>query len=169
MPPCLDVYALTRERNRACIDRFLARFVDHDRSRDGIGGELMVLPLGREDDEDSLPLAAWDYVQVSSLDEVIDLGLDVPCRAFRVYLPSSGPWKQAILSFTTDCRLIVGVSVDDPLGLPGPRSEASQLMADLVDLVDGEHGWVVAEEAPPLAPERKRPWEQPSAIDRWEG
>lgn len=129
----------------------------------------MVLPVGRDADEDSLALDDWDWLPVATLDEILDFGLTEPCRAFRVYLHAPAPWQQAMLCFTADRRLIVGVSVDDPLGLPGPRAEAGRLMAELVDLVDGDHGWVVAEQAPPLLAERDRPWAQPSAIDRWEG
>ena len=123
----------------------------------------MLLPLGSEE-EDALDLE-WDWVPVTSLCDIVDVGLAEPCRAFRTYLHALAPWDQATLAFTTDCRLIVGVSVDDPFGLPGPRKEASALMRDLVQLVDGERGWVVAEDAPPLDPERDRPWEQPSVIE----
>lgn len=129
----------------------------------------MVLPLSCEEAEDSLSLADWDWVPVTRLDEIIEFGLAVPCRAFRAYLHSLAPWQQAILVFTTDCRLIVGVSVDDPLNLPGPRAEASQLMMELIQLVGGEHGWVVGEMPPPLYPERDRPWEQSWVVDRWDG
>ena len=169
MPPCLDVYVLTQHRDRERIGRFMARYVELDRSQDHEGEELMVLPLGCEKAEDSLSLEDWDWMPVSTLGEIIEFGLAEPCRAFRAYLHSVAPWDQAILGFTTDCRLLVGVSVDDPLNLPGPRAEASKLMMDLIELVEGERGWVVAEVAPPLDPERDRPWEQTWVVDRWDG
>lgn len=169
VPPCLDVYVLTQHRDRERIDRFMARYVDLDRSRDHVGEELMVLPLGCQKAEGSLSLARWDWVQATTLGEIIEFGLAEPCRAFRAYLHSLAPWGRAILGFTTDCRLTVGVSVHDPLNLPEPCAEASKLMMDLIELVEGERGWVVAEVAPPVEPERDRPWEQSWVVDRWGG
>jgi len=79
----------------------------------------MVLQLGCAKAGDSLSLAGWDWVPVTTVSQIIKFGLAEPCRAFRAYLHPVAPWNQEILGFTTDCRLMVDASVDEPLNLPG--------------------------------------------------
>lgn len=158
MPPCLDVYAWTDTRGQATLDRFLGAYVDVDASRDRAGEELAVLPLDYDGDPDELSLADWDNVPVATLDEIVTFGLAAPHRAFTVYLRARPELCGAMICFTKDGGLILGLSVDDELGDPVAVDEARALMVELVERFRARHGWVVAEEGPPLDPASDQPW-----------
>jgi hypothetical protein len=158
--PCLDVYALSARRDRRTIAAFLGRYVKRSLSQDAFE-ELMVLPAGFHGSEAELDdLSLWEWVPVSMKDEAVEFGLANQTRAFRLYLPRTGPWCGALLAFTCDGQIVLGVSVDDPLGERQAMEQATALIEELMPLTDGPHGWIVAEEPPPLDPMTERPWER---------
>ena len=70
MPTSLDIYALTRQRNRPTVERFIASYVDREASDDRTGEELMMLALdaapGAEERMDQV-----EWLPVASLADIL--------------------------------------------------------------------------------------------------
>jgi hypothetical protein len=164
MPPCLDVYAWTVRRDEGTIGRFMEAFIDLEATRCSLVDSLTVLPVGQKEHQDGLPVEDWDEVAILSLDDAIAFGLATPPRAFTLYLRSKPTWCGALLTFTVEGGLIVGVSVDDPLSDPGRLRDADLLMSQLLEMTAARRAWVVCEEPPPLAPGSAQPWEAALAL-----
>jgi hypothetical protein len=129
------------------LERFLERYVDRAASEDRGDEELMLLRAGAECND----LNAWEWEAAKTLSHIVDRGLDVPRRAFTVYLKSrDSRCDGATLTFTTDDLVVFGVSVDDS------RDDASEvaliLLHELAELFGAIDGVVLAEEPPPLTP-----------------
>jgi hypothetical protein len=151
--PCVDVYALTRRRTRAVIDRFLRSYVDVPASEDRGDEELRMVPLGYDEPLARLQDTDWEWRPAETLTTVIDLMLSEPFRAFTVYpTPRDASLRRTILGCTRDGALVFGVSLPDPepdtsaAFIERPRS----LLTELMRLVDGEWGVIAVEEPPPL-------------------
>ena len=157
MPPCLDVYVLSGRRDLAMIERFADEFSSSDLHASA-GLALPVLPDDCDSDEGLRGEEDWNMVEVPTLAAAIGYGLADPQRAFRLYLAPVAPWRRAMLAFTRSKEIAFGVSVDDPLGEPGPLEQARELMARLADLTDAHRSWIGWEELPPLTPDRDEPW-----------
>lgn len=147
--PYLDIYALTALRDTATLNAFLDAFVDRAAATAHLGGlELMVEPLGATE-----PVGnhEWQWAPVTSLEEIVDWGLCFPRRTFTTYLPwCRGTVKSAILSFTADNQLIVGIAVyDDENGHLVTENAAKVLLDDLMRLVGAHRGLILAEGPPP--------------------
>ena len=103
----LDIYGLTRHRDRETINRFLDEYVDRAASEDRDGEEIGLLPLNPELEGEELQ---WEHAV--TLTHIVERGLDYPRRAFTSYLTSRrADIEQAILSFTSDDQLVLGFSV----------------------------------------------------------
>jgi hypothetical protein len=149
MPPCLDVYIITRDRTRAVVDRFLDGYVDRVASEDRGDEELMILPLGASTSD--LPPDGWLWEPAHSLSHIVERGLGHPFRAFAVYLrPREAALEQAILAFTADGHVVFGVSIDDPEGTPEKLLEAKSLMTELASRFSAQSAFVAVEVPPPL-------------------
>lgn len=158
MGPCLDVYALSHRRDLSTVLSFVGAYSSSDLGAHRDEFELMVLPEGFEGDEDSLPLEKWNAVLFETLNEAIRYGLEDGSRAFRLYLDRVDPWCGALIAFTRSNEVVFGVSVDDRLGEPAALQHAEELRSQLAEQTDGRRTWIVAEEPPPLDPERDEPW-----------
>jgi hypothetical protein len=110
--PYFDIYALAASRNAATLEAFLDAYVDRTMAARAIQGlELLMEPLGATG---PVRNEEWESVPVESIQQVLDWGPSVPPRTFTTYLPRCrGVVKVAILSFTADNQLIVGIAVYD--------------------------------------------------------
>jgi hypothetical protein len=151
VPPYLEIYALTRRRDRRTVEQFIATYVDREASEDRAGEELMMLPLdadpGAEERMDEV-----EWVPVGSLRDILAHGLARPSRAFVASLrPRAAPFTHACLAFTRDEQLVVGLSLDDEGMLPANQAEAERVMHRLMHEFDGHRGLVGVELPAPLS------------------
>lgn len=163
MPPCIDVYVLSTDRDPAGIREFLQSYVDNTRDTYD-GREVSALPAGYLGQERDLDLKDWDQIPVASCEDIIRVGVGEPPRAFATYFPAKKPLCDVILGFTRTDEVIFGVSVDDPLNEPEPIAQANALLRRLASQSRATHGWAIHEEPPPLDPFVQRPWEDPRVV-----
>lgn len=149
MPPLLDVYILTQERNIETLNQFLDFYVDKKANMDRGDEELMMLPLGsattpRELDE-------WEWIPALNLNNMIRKGLDYPRRAFTIYLPPAHQSiERAIVAFTQDDHLILGISIEDEEKSDANLELAKSFLHQLANSFNGIEGFIAWEEPPPL-------------------
>jgi len=143
MPPDLDIYGLTQHRDATTIDRFLDEYVDRAAAEDRGDEELALTPLmGR----------GMDWEPAFTLVHIVERGLDHPRRSFSTYHPSSHPnISRAILSFTEDDQLVLGLSIDDAGAMPENEARARSLLANLLEVYDCHMGLIIVESPPPLS------------------
>lgn len=147
MPPCLIIYGLTKNREEGIIERFLNYYIDRKSCEDRGDEELMMLPL--ETDFTPNKLDNYDWEPAKTLTHVIARGLDYPRRCFAVYLSAKDKSiDQVILKFTTDNKLILGLSVDDAGTKRENLESAKQLLNDLFQNYNCFKGLIVVEQAP---------------------
>ena len=149
MPPCLDIYVMTRARTQTAVDRFLDAYVDRVASEDRGDEELMMLPLGAHTPDP--PVGDWDWQPVRTLTQAIAFGLARPYRAFTLYMqPRSSSIDRVVLAFTAEGQVVLGLSIDDPDGSAEKLSEAKFLLAELASAFSAHSGFVACELPPPL-------------------
>lgn len=103
----LDIYGLTRFRDRDTINRFLDEYVDRAASEDRGDEEIGLEPVNPE-----LEGEAWQWEPALTLTHIIERGLAHPRRTFTSYLTSRRAGiERAILSFTRDDQLVLGFSM----------------------------------------------------------
>lgn len=151
--PYLDIYGLTRHRDRATLDRFLARYVDREANEDRRGEELMMLPLDApRGAEREMPEVEWQAV--ASLGEIIERGLARPSRAFACTLRNARPpFDFATIAFTRDDQLVLGLSLLDEGARPESQLTAERALSALADEFDCHRGLIAVEYPPPLSDE----------------
>ena len=156
----LDVYVRSTHRDRETLRRFVDEYVDRAASEDRGDEQLMMLPLDLTRRERALSARtaggdavwdAWDWEPAATLDHILERALSEPRRAFFVYLTSSdGRYAGGInLGFTTDDRVIFGVSIEDDEG-EDALSSARRAMAELAEVFSADEGFVGAEVVAPL-------------------
>jgi hypothetical protein len=144
----LDVYALTRHRDAATIQHFLDAYIDQAANEDRGDEELLLDALPTASAE-SQPSAASEWEPAVSLSHSVQRGLDYPRRAFTLYLQPKDPsFDRAMLGFTGDDQLVVGLSISDD-GLAATEPRARQLLDKLAHHYDGYLGAVLLNEYPP--------------------
>ncbi len=149
MPPCLDIYILTRDRNIETLNRFLDLYVDREASMDRGDEEIMMLPLNsatelQEFDE-------WEWIPAVNLNHMIMKGLDYPRRAFAIYItPTNRNIERVIMAFTQDDQLVLGLSIDDGDESDAKLDVAKSLLHQLENNFNGIKGFIACEAAPPL-------------------
>ncbi len=149
MPPCLDIYVVTRHRTRATVHRFIDEYVDRAASEDRGDEELMMLPFDFLTQDP--PRDSWQWEPARTLSHVVERGLDKPPRAFAVYLKSqSATLDRVILAFTTDDQVVFGASIDDSGGEPQNLDRAKLLLQELASAFSADSGFVGVEMPPPL-------------------
>ena len=162
MPPSLDIYVRSRSRDRETILRFVERYVDRDASNDREDEELMILRLGARPSD----LAPWEWEPARTLDHIIERGLDVPWRAFTVFLKTRDErCDGAELGFTVDGSVVFGLSVDDAEGVDfggGPVDAdaaarncacAKEILHELAADLGGDAGFLAWDQTLPLRDE----------------
>lgn len=157
MPPELDIYAFTKHRDRATIERFLDEYVDRAAAEDR-GDEDILLENPAYFTQDwagqwsgPSPDQAWETEPAYTLSHIIDRGLAHPRRAFTAYLQASVPGVDGvILAFTRDDQVVLGVAIDDPGAQPENEIKAKELLAHLMETYRCHAGLIVVEKYPPL-------------------
>jgi hypothetical protein len=148
MPPDLEIYVISRRRNRETIDRFFHAYVDRAASESRRRG-LMLLPLGAEGYPKGV--GNWDYEASGSIDEDVERGLARPRRAFAIYLrPKDPSLVKATLAFTVDDQVVFGLAIDDAEDKPENIERAKILLHELAEALGGHLGRVIFEGPPPL-------------------
>jgi hypothetical protein len=140
MPPSLDIYALTRQRDRATIERFLDEYSDRAADEER-GDEELLLENPAYFTEDwtgqrsgPFPETAWEDEPAYTLSHIIERGLDHPRRAFTAYLTAKAPDLDGIiLAFTRDDQLVLGLSIDDAGAPPEHEVRAKALLGRLME------------------------------------
>jgi hypothetical protein len=156
MPPSLDIYALTRHRDRATIERFLNEYVDRVAAEER-GDEDLLLENPAYFTEDwtgqrsgPIPETAWEWEPAYTLSHIIERGLDHPRRAFTVYLTAKAPdLDRIILAFTRDDQLVLGLAIDDEGAQPENEIKAKALLARLMEAYGCHAGLILVEHYPP--------------------
>ena len=109
--PYIDIYTLTYQRNKETIENFLSKFTDRQAIEDQKDGELMLLPNGKSRKEVN-GLDDYIWVKALTVTNSIEVGLSDPTNCFTMYLAANRPdIDLAILTFTQDGKLILGLSV----------------------------------------------------------
>src|SRR5688500_7429649 len=127
MPPNLDIYCLTKHRDIDIISRFLDKYVDRAASEGRGDEELMMRPLDMSNFTDTLE--SYDWEPALTLTNSIQRGLDYPRRSFSICLTTpQGIEMGALLHFTTDDQLVLGLSIDDDGALPENEELAKTLL-----------------------------------------
>ncbi|MDQ2902873.1 MAG: hypothetical protein M3Y81_04895 [Chloroflexota bacterium] len=148
MPPDLDIYGLTKNRDAITINRFLDTYVDRAASNDRGDEELLMEPLLPT--QPGTGFDAFESEPALTLSHIIDRGLAFPRRAFTVYLtPRRADLTKVILSFTADDQLVLGVSLDDEGAIPENEKSARDILAQLVEEYGCHIGLILVESPPP--------------------
>jgi hypothetical protein len=149
MPPTLDIYILTHHRTRETIEQFLAVYTNRVAVEDRGDEELMLHPIESDLHEYMRPDVEWE--PALTLTHTIERGLSYPRRAFTVYCHANKPpITQAILSFTRDNKLILGLALDDTGINPSQAVLARTLLTELATSYPTQLGLITTEQAPPL-------------------
>ena len=158
MPPCADVYVLSTMRHRRVVDGFIATYVDVDRATASWALDTCLLPLDHKGHEDALRFDQWEHVVFDDLEDMIDLGLSRPWRAFRTYLPARRPMEGSVLCFTRTGDVIAGVSHVIDADANEAHGQAYRRMHEMQQRLPAVVAWAVPDEPPPLDPWSDRPW-----------
>ena len=159
MPPELDIYALTRQRDRATIERFLDEYGDRAADEERGDEELLLEnPVYFTENwtgqrSGPFPETAWEYEPAYTLSHIIERGLDHPRRAFTAYLTAKAPdLDRIILAFTRDDQLVLGLAIDDADEEARPENDvkAKALLAHLMQAYGGHAGLILVEDYPPM-------------------
>ena len=98
MPPYNDIYIVTNDRRKACIDRFLSKYADLTTAKMRTDFEVRV---------------GDEYVETGTLADTIAYGLADDQRDFVVYFDSAvSGLKSVMLFFTPDGKLVLGLSTE---------------------------------------------------------
>lgn len=148
MPPELDMYGITKYRDRSTINRFIDKYVDRTKSENRGDEELMLVPLTTS--ANNLELHQYEWEPAQTLTHIVERGLEYPRRGFTVYLvPKDTDFDRIILSFTTDDQLVVGLAIDDEGMQPANEQKAKKLLDELIQDFHCHLGLVMVESPPP--------------------
>jgi hypothetical protein len=149
MASSLNVYGISKYRDEATIQHFLNEYVDRVASEDRSDEELMLLPLDNPMESSRVEDFEWEPAQ--TLTYILKRGLQVPRRAFTVYLLSSKKdIDQVILSFTSDNQVIFGLSINDEEMSSKNEERSRKLLQTLIKHFKCHAGIVAVECPPPL-------------------
>jgi hypothetical protein len=149
MPPDLDIYVVSKLRDRDTLERFVTTYVDREANENRGDEELMMLPLGNT--KDTYEADEWDWEPAITLSHILCRGLDHPRRAFAVYLnPKDKTLSGVTLAFTADNQVVFGLSIDDPDQRIENIDLAKRLLQNLAESFSGHLGVIAYEEPPPL-------------------
>src|ERR1035438_5274323 len=124
-------------------------YVDRAASEDRGDEELSILPLGAS--EHPPDLHSWEWEPSKSLTHIVDRGLEYPRLALCVYLkPMDWSLEWAILGFTTDDRVIFGISFDDEGGKVENFERGKALLHEMARVLGACEGFIGVEQGAPL-------------------
>lgn len=168
VPPNLDIYGLTKHRDIQTINRFLDKYVDRTANEDRGDGELMMRPLDMSNFTDTTE--SYDWEPALTLTNSIQRGLDYPCRSFSIYLTMPHDTEMgALLHFTEDDQLVLGLSIDDGDALPENEELAKSLLMDLRGEFGCHMGLITVSDPPPSSEsEFKDAIQKPLTVFLWQ-
>ena len=142
MPPSIEIYGLTIQRNLITIDSFLERYIIREANEYRPNEELEV----REPSSNSSHISTiWHPYE--GLTSAIQYGLANSHRSFSLYFPTKYIHiTRAILSFTIDANLVLGLSTEESADI----IVVKELSKDLARFFGCHLGVAVVEEPPPL-------------------
>lgn len=148
----LDVYGLTRRRDKTTIDRFLDEYVDRAASEDRGDEELRLEPLDTTADDEDEQL---ESEPAHSLSHIIERGLSYPRRAFTAYFTSPMTLQRegierAIVAFTRDDQLVLRLSIYDG-DYDADDAQAKAILSHLAQVYGCQLGLILIETPPPLS------------------
>ena len=108
MPPCYDIYGLSRQRDKKTVEKFLDRFAKREKIENREGQEVIVYKNEKYKIEET-------WTAISTLTEVIDFGLENQNFGFTFYIGDNlkEGINHIILKFTFDGKMIFGISVEE--------------------------------------------------------
>jgi hypothetical protein len=169
MPANLDIYCLTKHRDLETINHFLDNYVDRATSEDREGEEVYLIP-------DHQGEGSWEpqWEPALTLTHMIQRGLDYPRRSFSVYMDTQSALNMtgALMHFTSDDRLVLGLSIGDKGDysdgeLTDSESElrAKAILERLAEQFNCHLGWITVEDPPPHSEaEFREAWKKPLTI-----
>ncbi len=159
MPPCIDVYGLTRSRSVATIEQFLDAYAPAAREMHDV--ELM--PYDEATANDTYCSAAEllaamgnrESTTFSTIADAISFGVDNSAVAFTLRVPSRWTDRQvdcgAGVTFTFDGQLVFGLALDDSNERAEKLALANRLLDDLISSHECHRGLIAVERHAPLA------------------
>ena len=146
MPPYYDIYGITKRRDINFIEKVIKYYGDRDALENQEGSEILLDPHDKYEQKEA-------NIPIKTLGEVIKYGVEHPTAGFSFYLGKKtlrSPHTDLILRFTYDCKLIIGVSVEDTDEQGNDNLyTAKQVELALKDLLTTEKTFVQLECAPP--------------------
>lgn len=108
MPPCYDIYGLSRQRDKKTIEKFLNYFSIREKIENREGQEITVYKNEKYKTEETC-------TAISTLTEVIDFGLENQNLGFAFYIGDNlkEGINHIILKFTFDGKIIFGISIEE--------------------------------------------------------
>lgn len=108
MPPCYDIYGLSRQRDKKNIEKFLNYFSTREKIENIEGQEIVILKNEKYKKEQA-------FISISTLTEVIDFGLKNQNLGFGFYISDNlkKGISYIILKFTFDGKIIFGISIEE--------------------------------------------------------
>ncbi len=108
MPPFYDIYAISKNRDKKTIEKFLEYFSFRDKIEDRSGQEIRVYKNEVYEVEDKV-------IIINTLSEVVDCGVINRIHGFTFYIGDNlkPEINSIILKFTYDEKIIFGVSVEE--------------------------------------------------------
>ncbi|MBD2018652.1 hypothetical protein H6F43_00440 [Leptolyngbya sp. FACHB-36] len=96
----------------------------------------------------------YEWEPALTLSHAVRRGLEYPRRSFNLYLKAKQQdLDQAILGFTTDDRLVLGLSIDDAEERPENLERAKELLSLLAEEYGCHRGLILVEQPPPNSEE----------------
>ncbi len=131
MAPNIDIYVLSKIRTAEILYKFLGLYVDRNKSENRKDEQLMIYKLdsnGKSDSDNN-----YEGEPALTLSNSIKRALDFPRRSFTIYLDSKrNDIDRVILSFTTDDKIIFGLSIDYENESKQNIEKANQLLEELL-------------------------------------
>jgi hypothetical protein len=148
MPPCYDIYGLSRHRDKKTVERFLNYFAIRDKIEDREGQEIAVYKNEKYKTEES-------WTPISTLTQVIDFGLENQNFGFAFYIGDNlkEGINHIILKFTFDGKIIFGISVEEKRLIDGGKlidnyDSALEIEKTIADLTNSSKTSIQFEYAP---------------------
>ncbi len=142
----LNLYILTTNRNKNIILSFISE-IESNNELKLMNDEVMVVPPNYNGDLERIE--EYDWIPVTNINDVIELGSLNPSRSFSCYLKiNNEKIRSIIIGFTVDSHLILGLS----LGNSDENYEYSKkLLSSLFIKYNGISGGIFIEQFPALS------------------
>lgn len=148
MPPCYDIYGLSKQRDKKTIEKFLNYFSIREKIENREGQEITIYKNDKYKIEET-------WLAIRTLTEVIDFGLENLNYGFAFYISDNliEGINHIILKFTYDGKIIFGISVEENIisaneNLIDNYNKAIEVERLIADLTNSEKTSIQFENAP---------------------